>query len=264
MKSELIMTYTSRLIKATALIADTKALMGSWNLSLEVNTNLNNARQNNIFGKASRSRVEDILRIFKQRYFEDPQVGKALVLLIQAGVSPKWIETLFYYYSAQNDVTLRDIVLEVINPRRQAGFSDIHLDHVIRKLRDWSNEGITTTPWGEDTILHVAQHSLASLRDFGILEGSTQKYLSPVTLPIEPFVFIAFDLLKKNKSGERILHSPEWGLFNLKPTDVEEHLIEAHQQRLCEYFAAGSVIRLEFPFQDYTELANAIIERSRS
>ena len=168
------MTYSSRLIKATALLPDTKALMASWDLSVDVNMNLNNARQNNIFGKASRSRVEDILRIFKQRYFEDSQVGNALVTLVQARVSSKWIDPLFYYYSAQNDETLRDIVLEVVNPRRQAGFSDIHLDHVIRKLRDWSVEGKTTTVWGEDTLLHVAQHALASLRDFGILEGSSQ------------------------------------------------------------------------------------------
>ena len=258
------MTYSSRLIKATALLTDTKALMASWDLSVDVNTNLNNARQNNIFGKVSRSRVEDILRIFKQRYFEDTQVGDALVALVQARVSSKWIHPLLYYYSAQNDETLRDIVLEVVTPRRQAGFSDIHLDQVIRKLRDWNLEGKTTTAWGEDTLLHVAQHALASLRDFGILEGSTQKYLTPVILPIEPFVFVAFDLLSKNGSGERVLHSPEWGLFNLKPNDVEEHLIEAHQQRLCEYFAAGAVIRLEFPFQNIVELTHAIIERSRS
>jgi len=70
--------------------------------------------------------------------------------------------------------------------------------------------------------------------------------------------------LKKNGSGDRVLHSPEWGLFNLKPNDVEEHLIEAHQQKLCEYFAAGAVIRLEFPFQDFMELTHVIIERSRS
>lgn len=258
------MTYSSRLIKATALLPDTKALMASWDLSVNVNTNLNNARQNNIFGKASRSRVEDILRIFKQRYFKDPQIGNALVTLVQARVPTKWIDSLFYYYSAQNDETLRDIVFEVVNPRRQAGFSDIHLDHVIRKLRDWSSEGKTTSAWGEDTLLHVAQHALASLRDFGILEGVTQKYLTPVMLPIEPFAFIAFDLLKKNGSGDRVLHSPEWGLFNLKPNDVEEHLIEAHQQKLCEYFAAGAVIRLEFPFQDFMELTHVIIERSRS
>jgi hypothetical protein len=258
------MTYTSRLIKATALIPDTKALLASWDLSQDAATNLNNARQNNIFGKASRSRVEDILKIFRQRYFMNPQVGEALVILTQNRVSAKWIDPLLYYYSTNNDETLRDIVLEVVNPRRQAGFSDIHLDHVIRKLRDWSMEGKTTTAWGEDTLLHVARHALASLRDFGVLEGSGQKYLIPILLPAEPFVFIAFDLLNKNGSGERVLHSLEWGLFNLKPNDVEEHLIEAHQQRLCEYFAAGTVIRLEFPFQNYVELAHALVERSRS
>lgn len=258
------MTYSSRLIKATALLSDTKALMGSWDLSKDSYQNLLNARQKNIFGNASRSRVEDILHIFKQRYFENPQIGNALVMLVQAGVSAKWIDPLLYYYSAQNDLTLRDIVLEVVNPRRQAGFSDIHLEHVLRKLRDWGAEGKTTTAWGEDTLLHVAQHALASLRDFGILEGSTQKYLTPIALAIEPFTFIAFDLLQKNGSGDRVLHSTEWGLFNFKPNDVEENFIEAHQQKLCEYFAAGAVIRLEFSFQNYSELANALIERSRS
>ncbi len=78
------MTYSNRLIKATALLPDTKALMASWDLSVDVNTNLYNARQNNIFGKASRSRVEDILLFFKQRYFENPQIGNALVTLVQA------------------------------------------------------------------------------------------------------------------------------------------------------------------------------------
>jgi hypothetical protein len=258
------MTYSSRIIKATALLSDTKALMASWDLSLDVNTNLNNARQNNIFGKASRSRVEDILCVFKQRYFKDPQIGNALVTLVQARVPTKWIDPLFYYYSAQNDPTLRDIVLEVVNPRRQAGFSDVHMDHVIRKLRDWNAEGKTCSAWGKDTLLHVARHALATLRDFGILEGTNQKYLTPVVLPIEPFSFIAYDLLQKVGSGDRVLHSPEWALFDLKPNDVEEHLIEAHQQKLCQYYAAGAVIRLEFPFKDLMELTNVIIERSRS
>ena len=125
------MTYTSRLIKATALLTDTKALMGSWDLSLDVEINFNKAQENNIFGKASRRRVKDILKIFKQRYFDDDHVGKALVALVQSGISANWIDPILYYYSALNDLTLRDIVLEVVNPRRQAGFSDINVEHVI-------------------------------------------------------------------------------------------------------------------------------------
>ena len=258
------MTYTSRLIKATALLTDTKALMENWDLSLDVETNFNRAQENNIFGKASRSRVKDILKIFKQRYFTNDQVGKALVTLVQAGVSANWIDPILYYYSAQNDLTLRDIVLEVVNPRRRAGFSDIHVEHVIRKLRDWSAEGKTTSAWGDETIISVAQHALATLRDFGILQGSNQKYLNPIILPIEPFVFISFDLMQRYQSGDLVLRALEWGLFDLAPNDVEINLMEAHQQHFCEYHAAGSVIRLEFSFSNLLELSHALIERSRS
>lgn len=258
------MTYTSRLIKATALLTDTKALMDSWDLNIDVETNFNKAQENNIFGKASRSRVKDILTIFRQRYFENEQVGQALVRLVQSGVSSNWIDPILYYYSALNDSTLRDIVIEVINPRRQSGFSDIHVEHVIRKLRDWSAEGKTTTPWRDETVISVAQHALATLRDFGILQGFNQKYLTPIILPIEPFVFICFDMINRYQSGELVLHAVEWGLFDLSPNDVELHLMEAHQQHLCEYYAAGSVIRLEFPFEDLLELSNALIERTRS
>src|SRR5664279_728594 len=95
--------YTSRLIKASALLSDTKTLLANWDLSVDVRENLARARQLNIFGKASRSRVENILVIFRQRYFDDPGVGLALAGLVQAGVPNRWLDPLFYYYSVQND-----------------------------------------------------------------------------------------------------------------------------------------------------------------
>lgn len=77
--------YTSRIIKASALIADTKVLLSEWNLGESVSDNLDRARRQNIFGKASRRRIEDILHIFRQRYFDDADVGTALVTLVQKG-----------------------------------------------------------------------------------------------------------------------------------------------------------------------------------
>ena len=71
--------YTSRIIKASALIADTKVLLTLWNLELSAAENLDHARQQNIFGKTSRQRAIDILKIFRQRYFEDTDIGAALV-----------------------------------------------------------------------------------------------------------------------------------------------------------------------------------------
>ena len=60
--------YRSKIIKAGALLADTKTLLAHWDETRSVSENLDRFRRENIFGKASRSRVEDILAIFRQRY----------------------------------------------------------------------------------------------------------------------------------------------------------------------------------------------------
>jgi hypothetical protein len=66
--------YTSRIIKAGALLPDTKLLLQNWDEEADVRANLDWVRQENLFGKASRSRVEDVLLVFKQRYLKDPVV----------------------------------------------------------------------------------------------------------------------------------------------------------------------------------------------
>jgi hypothetical protein len=254
--------YTSRLIKATALIPDTKALLAAWDLSQEWRANFDNARRMNIFGKASRARIEDILTIFRQRYFDDPEVGQALVALVQGHVPAQWVDPLLYYYTVQNDSTLRAIVLEVVARRRLNGYTDVTLEHVLRALRDWVTEGKTTDKWGEETLARVARHSLAALRDFGILQGKNTKSITPLYLPVEAFTFLAYDLWRKDPAGDRVLHSPEWNLFFLPTQGVERFFLEAHQERLLAYYAAGSIVRLEFPVNNLVEMAHALVERS--
>ena len=73
--------YTTRIIKAGALLGDTKTLLSHWDSTQTTQENLRRFREENLFGKASRSRVEDILGIFRQRYLTEEAVTKALVVL---------------------------------------------------------------------------------------------------------------------------------------------------------------------------------------
>src|SRR5208337_1487626 len=63
--------YTSRIIKAGALLPDTKTLLSHWDVNESVQPNLQRLQRENVFGKASRSRVEDIVGIFRQRYLTE-------------------------------------------------------------------------------------------------------------------------------------------------------------------------------------------------
>lgn len=253
--------YTSRIIKASALTADTRLLLSEWDLAQSVADNLARARQQNIFGKASRKRIEDILAIFRQRYFDDPNVGAALVAVSQSSAGQQWLDALLYFFSVQNDQTLHSAVIEIIYPRHHSGYSDLPTEFVMRAIRQWVAEGKTTTEWGESTVLRVAQGIQATLRDFGILHGKVNKSIAPIFLPTPAFALVAHWLQARLRSGASVLHSPDWQLFFLPVEGVERFFIEAHQEHLLGYYAAGSVVRLEFPAATLPEYAEFLLEK---
>jgi hypothetical protein len=258
-RAEQTTLYTSRIIKASALLADTKVLLSEWDLGQSVEENLARARQQNIFGKASRSRIEDILVIFRQRYFDDADVGNCLVTLVQRGAPNTWIDPLLYFFSAQNDRTLRDLVVDVVYPRQQASFSDLPIDVITRALRTWVAEGKTTTAWNDQTVSRVGQGVMATLRDFGVLQGKATKRITPFYLPTPAFALTALWLQGQQRSGDRMLHSEDWKLFFLPVAGVERFFIEAHQEHLLTYQAAGSIVRIDFPAATMTEYAHVLL-----
>jgi Putative inner membrane protein (DUF1819) len=91
--------YSSKIIKAGALLADTKTLLAHWNTALPVQVNLDRLRRENVFGKASRSRVEDILAIFRQRFLNEESVTKALVVLVQKYLPAAALDRIFYFHA---------------------------------------------------------------------------------------------------------------------------------------------------------------------
>ena len=69
-------------------------------------------------------------------------------------------------------------------------------------------------------------------------------------------------LKQHQSSGVKLVEHPDWRLFFLSREDVERFLFEAHQQRLLEYHAAGSVVRLTFPAETLEDYAHVLTQRA--
>jgi hypothetical protein len=103
---------------------------------------------------------------------------------------------------------------------------------------------------------------MATLRDFGILQGVQTKRIAYPHLPIAAFAFIALLRFRALGSGERVLADPEWQIFFLGRGAIERLLVEAQQERVLEYYAAGPVVRLTFPTDSPEEYARALAQRA--
>ncbi len=253
--------YSSKIIKAGALIGDTKTLLSHWDVASSVEENINRVQRDNIFGKASRSRVEDILAIFRQRYLTEESVTQALVTLVGGKFPTAALDRLLYFHSARADKLLYDAVTEILVPRQAQGLVDINVQEFQRSLAKWVNEGKTTGHWSESTITRISQGLLSALRDFGVLQGAVNKKIAPAYFPIEAFAYVVFYLKQHQPSGAKLIELSDWKLFFLPREGVERFLFEAHQRNLLEYHVAGSVTRLTFPAKTLEEYANVLAQR---
>jgi hypothetical protein len=253
--------YTSRILKAGALIGDTKTLLSHWDMNATVDENVRRVHQENVFGKASRSRVEDILAIFRRRYLSERSVTAALVTLVRKRFPPASLERLLYFHSARADRLLHDAVIDVLLPMKQRGLMDIAVHDLQRPVERWVEQGKTVSSWSETTILRVAQELLATLRDFGVLQGASKKKIAQAFFPVESFAYAAFYLKQHQPSGAKLIELTDWKLFFLNRESVERMLFEAHQHNLLEYHVAGSVTRLTFPAETLEEYADVLAQR---
>ena len=253
--------YSSQIIKAGALIGDTKTLLSHWDVGVSANENISRALRDNVFGKASRSRVEDILAIFRKRYLVEKPVTRALVALTRGKFPSAALERLFYFHAARADRLLYDTVIEILGPLKSRGLIDIDVKHLQRSLTHWVIEGKTKGHWSESTVTRIARGLLSALRDFGVLQGSVNKKIASAYFPVESFAYVAFYLKQHQASGAKLIGLPEWNLFFLGKEAVERFLFEAHQRELLEYHVAGSVTRLTFPAETLEEYANVLAQR---
>jgi hypothetical protein len=253
--------YSSKIIKAGALIGDTKTLLAQWDVKSSVAENIDRVQRENVFGKASRSRVEDILAIFRQRYLSEDSVTRALVTLVRGKFPTAALDRLLYFHSARADRLLHDAVTEILVPMQARGLMDIDVLDFQRPLAGWVDQGKTTGHWSETTITRITQGLLSALRDFGVLQGAVNKKIAPAYLPIEAFAYVVFYLKQHQPSGAMLIELSDWKLFFLPREGVERFLFEAHQRHLLEYHVAGSVTRLTFPAETLEEYANVLTQR---
>jgi hypothetical protein len=253
--------YSSKIIKAGAVLADTKTILSHWDLAASPQENLERAQRENVFGKASRSRVRDVLAILNQRFLGEEAVTRALVVLVKGKFPAVALDRILFFHAARADRLLHDVVTEVLVPLTARGITSINVVEIQKPLKKWVAEEKTCSYWSQPTITRIAQGLLSTLRDFGVLQGAVNKKIAPSFLPTEAFAYIVFYLKQLQPSGAKLLELPDWKLFFLSREGVERFLFEAHQCDLLEYHVAGSVTRLTFPADTLEEYAHVLAAR---
>src|SRR5581483_8382405 len=96
--------------------------------------------------------------------------------------------------------------------------------------------------------------------DFGLLRGGVAKQFAGYHLPERSLVYLLHAIFDYgSRSPRRLMDSPEWRMFLMRPGDLEAAILRLHQFREVEYQVAGSLVELSLPYGSALEYAESMV-----
>ena len=248
--------YTSRLQKGGALLEDMRLLVRAWSDDTELGQR-DRVVAHNVLGKQSRARALDTLTCaFIPRFIRGlPKDAWRIVRPLEdRGIAIDILKPVYYWITARAEPILYDFACEELHryePQQEVPTKDV-ASWVAERT---SREGIA---WSPIVTQKVARGILATLRDFGLLDGRVKKRIAGAYLPVESFAYIAFVLQALGASAQRLVHHDDWCLFRLDRSAVERMFLESDRAGLLSYHAAGQIVRIDFPATSFEEMADVV------
>jgi hypothetical protein len=239
-----------------ALIEETYAVFEAWDFDRSKLQNLDRLRAENFIGASSATWLRDVAKVLNRR-FDPGGRDRPLVVLAKHGISLDEWKPLLLWHMTRDEFLVRDFLETWLFSTYEAGIFRVRLEDVQAYLSGINKRGaIVEHAWSKETTKRVAAGLLKIAVDFGLLRGSLAKEFASYHLPERSFLYLLHAMRDEKLSPSKVIASPEWRLFLMRPVDVERELLRLHQFRRLEYQVAGSLVELSLPCtstRDYAE-----------
>lgn len=246
--------FTSKIIKGGALLADTRRFLEAWDVNRTFEENLARFAALRVLGK-TQTREDAIREIFRERFLDSgAEVIHTLRSLVGDAIA---FREACYYEAARSDPLLAAFAQDCLFPWYEVGRREVDVSDVAH----WLVADRRVPRWGPQTRTRVAQGLLATLRDFGVLEGEVRGWRKRIATPhisMRGFAYVAFRERSRNLSGRAILESPAWRRYLLTTDAVRRRLLEADRLGLLRFAEAGSIVRVDWLVKNLQEIPNAL------
>lgn len=236
--------FTVNIQKGGALLPDARRLVEVWEPSETADANLRRIAGENLLGKTTRRRLDDVLlRCLVPRFVAPgPHVIAALKQLLPDHRA--FVEAA-YYETSRDEALLGAFAEGPCFSWYQAGRSRVTIQDAVSWLAEQAAAGVLPE-WSPTVRTKVGRGLLAALRDFGVLDGTTYKRFAAPQLSLRGFAYIAFRLHEQGASSTTVVMSTVWRRWILDRSRVEDLLHQAARAGLLTYGSAGTAIRIDW------------------
>lgn len=242
-----------------SMIEETYAVFAAWDFTATKRENLDRLRETNFIGATSAAWLRDVAKVLNRRF--DPEGrDRPLVLLAKQGLPVDEWKPLLLWHLTRDEFLVRDFLESWLFAAYEAGTFRIGTQDVVAYLRSIGQRGGTIEhTWTERTTRSVAAGLLKMAVDFGLLRGAVVREFVPFHLPERSFLYLLHAMRDERPSAAKLIVSPDWRLFLMRPADVEHELLRLHQFRKLDYQVAGSLVQLSLPCKSTRAYAESMV-----
>lgn len=249
---------SSNIVKAGALIDDTRRFVEVWESGLSLDANLERITASNLLGLPSQKRTYDTLTYALRPRYVDP--GPAVIpgLAALSGNGPAFRDAC-YFETTRVDQLLARFAEGPLFEWHEQGRLAISAEDVVDWIGKQAANGQLPN-WSESVTRRVGQGVLSALRDFGMLSGaprSQRKDIDPRPISTAGFAYVAFRLHQDGLSSRALLTSKVWRRWMLHESEVVAMLHRAHGTGALAFESAGTAIRIDWSSDSLVEVVRA-------
>ena len=240
--------YSSRLSARSALYTDLQLLLADRPEALPVEEYRSLVVDENCLTRSSTSARRKLWGELRKRYLLDrrqPLFEAFFHEWRRSGSEPERGLTA-YALLALNDRLVADLGTQWLCGNLRRAPAELRVLEVLDFIkRAAATDHPEAMGWTEDTQLHIAQHYLASVRDFGLARGKARKVSVRPALYGAPVRFLIRALRLMRTVDLDLVMSPIFRLLALDGIEVIDALGELNRQGELRFRMQGDVIELE-------------------
>ncbi len=239
--------YSSRLSARSALFTDLQLLLDDRSEPLLPEEYRRLIVEENCLTRSSTAARQKLWAELRKRYLLDRRhpLFKAFWSEWRSSKSDPERGLTAYTLLALNDRLVADLGTQWLFAYLRRAPTEIRVQEVRTFLRRAGETGHPEVrEWTEDTQLHVAQHYMASIRDFGLASGKSKKISLRPALYAAPVRLLVLALRLARVSDLQIVVSPVFRLLALEGSEVIDALADLNQQGEIRFRMQADVVEL--------------------
>ena len=149
-----------------------------------------------------------------------------------------------YCLLSLNDRLVADLNMTLLYPLLRKSPVEINVEHILAFLKHSEKKHPEILKWTEKTKLRIAQHYLASIRDFGLAKGKFKKSTIRPALYGAPVRLLIRALRLNEIRNSEVIKSPVFRFLSIEPDGVINAFSELHRNGEIVFKIQGDVIEL--------------------